>query len=182
MNLVKAEGGHPQNSTPSARGVSLTRPERAFLDRLTDPLADFDPSDPAVLALGRAALLRPEDVAFIHEWVVNQGVHWLTCEETGLNQMEGAKVFRNPAVRRIINAAADLGFCLATSALREEMEDYFTQRVRNTFLPAAVRDAAAVQLCKLKGYYPDSSGKSGAQANIQINFVNPYAAKEVVNE
>ena len=181
MDMVKADGGHPQSSTPKAPGVSLTRPERAFLDRLTDPFADFDPRDPAVLALAKAAFLRPEDVEFIHEWVVNQGVHWLACEETGLNQIEGAKIFRNPAVRRIINAAADLGFCLATSALREEMEDYFTQRVRNTFLPAAVRDAAAVQLCKLKGYYPDSSGKSAAQANIQINFVNPYA-KEAANE
>ena len=49
-----------------------------------------------------------------------------------------------------------------------------------TFLPEAVRDNAADKLAKLKGFYPDNSGKGGGQANVQINFINPYAKPEVV--
>ena len=180
MGNIENSGGHPQKSAMSAPGVSLTRPESAFLDLLIDPFADPDSGDKELLRLGRGALLREEDVAFIREWVLCQGVHWLTCDEAGIDPLLGARVFRNPAVRRIINAAAERGFCVGTSALKEELEDFFTQRMRNPYLPEAVKDNAADKLAKLKGFYPDSSGKGGGQANIQINFVNPYAQPEVV--
>ena len=163
LEEVGFRGGYPQKSSLCARGVSLTRPESAFLDRLTDPFADPDSEDEELLRLGRGALLREEDVAFIREWVSCQGVHWLSCEEAGIDRLLGARVLRNPVVRRIINAAAEL-----------------TQRMRNPFLPEAVKDNAADKLAKLKGFYPDASGKGGGQANIQINFVNPYAQSEVV--
>ena len=178
MENSEIQGVAPQKTFSRAPGVSLTHPERAFLDRLTDPFADSD--DRELLRLGRTALLREEDILFLQEWILNQGVHWLSCTEAGLTQIEGAKVFRNPVVRKIINAAAEQGYCVGTSALKEEIEDYFSQRIRNPFLPEAVRDNAADKLAKLKGFYPDNSSKGGGQANVQINFVNPYAKPEVV--
>ena len=179
MAEIENHGGYPQKSSPRAPGVSLTRPELDFLTFLTDPFADPDSADEELLRLGRNALLREEDVAFIREWVCCQGVHWLTCEEAGIDRLLGARVFRNPVVRRVINAAAERGFCVGTSAMKDELEDFFTQRMRNPFLPEAVKDNAADKLAKLKGFYPDSSGKGGGQANVQINFVNPYAQPEV---
>lgn len=183
MEKSEIQGVAPQSSSVNAPGVSLTHPERAFLSRLTDPFADSDSDIRELFRLGQTALLREDDVLFLREWILCQGVHWLSCAEAGLTQIEGAKVFRNPVVRKIINAAAEQGFCVGTSAMKEEIEDYFSQRIRNPFLPEAVRDNAADKLAKLKGFYPDNSSKSGGQANIQINFVNPYAKPEVaVNE
>lgn len=178
MDNSEIQGVAPQKTSAPTPGVSLTHPESAFLTRLTDPFADS--SDKELIRLGRTALLREEDVLFLKEWILCQGVHWLSCVEAGLTQIEGAKVFRNPVVRRIINAAAEQGYCVGTSAMKEEIEDYFSQRIRNPFLPEAVRDNAADKLAKLKGFYPDSSNKGGGQANVQINFVNPYAKPEVV--
>lgn len=176
MTLAKIEGGYPQKCDASAQGVSLTRPESAFLAALTDPFAES--TDATLNQLGQLAKLREVDVSFIREWVLCHGVHWLTCENAGVDFGEGSKIFRNPAVRRIINAAAEQGLCLGTSALKDEIEDYFTQRIRNPFLPEVIRDNAADKLAKLKGYYPDAKGQGGG-SNIQINFVNPYAAPEV---
>ena len=178
MEIAKVAGGHPQKVDDGTRGVSLTRPESAFLSRLTDPLAE--PTDEELYTLGQLARLRDVDVRFIREWVICQGVHWLTCEDAGLDFGEGSKIFRNPAVRRIINAAAEQGYCLGTSALKDEIEDYFTQRIRNPFLPEVIRDNAADKLAKLKGYYPDAKDKSGG-AQVQINFINPYATPETVS-
>ena len=179
MEKSEIQGVAPQKSSTTAPGVSLTHPERAFLARLTDPFADSDNDEADLLRLGQAALLRAEDILFIREWVLCQGVHWLSCVEAGLSQLEGARVFRNPVVRRIINAAAEQGYCVGTSAMKEELEDYFSQRIRNPFLPEAIRDNAADKLAKLKGFYPDGAGKGGGQANVQINFINPYAKSEV---
>lgn len=179
MEKSEIQGVAPQKSSTTAPGVSLTHPERAFLTRLTDPFADSDSEDTELLRLGQTALLREEDVSFLREWILWQGVHWLSCVEAGLTQIEGARVFRNPVVRRIINAAAEQGYCVGTSAMKEELEDFFSQRIRNPFLPEAVRDNAADKLAKLKGFYPDNGGKGGGQANVQINFVNPYAKPEV---
>lgn len=179
MEKSEIRGATPQNSSLTTPGVSLTHPERAFLSRLTDPFADSDSEDKELLKLGQTALLREDDVRFIREWVLCQGVHWLSCIEAGLTQIEGARVFRNPVVRRIINAAAEQGYCVGTSARKEELEDFFSQRIRNPFLPEAVRDNAADKLAKLKGFYPDNGGKGGGQANVQINFINPYAKPEV---
>ena len=180
MAELEISGGHPQKSPPSARGVSLTHPERAFLDYLFDPFAEPPEKegvlDPELSRLGRAAGLRDEDIRFISEWVLYQGVHWLSCDGAGIDPLVGARVFRNPIVRNVINAAAERGLCVGTSALKEELEDFFTQRMRNPFLPEAVQDNAADKLAKLKGFYPDSKG--GPQTNVQINFVNPYAKPE----
>ena len=171
---MAVKGGGPPNEMAAAEGVSLTRPERTFLDTLTDPLAG-EGITPALLKAGRSAGLREEDVAFIHEWVVCQGVHWLTCEHAEIAPIEGAKVFRNPVVRRIIDAAAATGFCLGTSAARDELESYYTQRIRNPFLPEALRDNAADKLAKLKGWYTDGPAKGGN--SVMIVFNDPYATR-----
>jgi hypothetical protein len=178
MDLEK-RGAYPQKRESDAPGVSLTRPERTFLAALTDPFAESTDAD--LNQLGQLAKLREADVSFIREWVLCHGVHWLTCENAGVDFGEGSKIFRNPIVRRVINAAAEQGLCLGTSAMKDEIEDYFTQRIRNPFLPEAIRDNAADKLAKLKGYYPDAKDKSGG-AQIQINFVNPYAQPEVACE
>lgn len=180
MEIAKLEGGYPQKRESNARGVSLTHPESAFLARLTDPFAEPANEDAELNRLGQIAKLREEDVAFIREWVICQGVHWLTCEDAGISFISGARIFRNPVVRRIINAAAEQGFCLGTSAMKEELEDFYTQRIRNPFLPEANKDNAADKLAKLKGYYPDAKDKSGG-AQIQINFINPYATPETTS-
>ena len=155
----------------SSNAVALTPPEQTFLTELLDPL---NVGDTAYLtAVGAKCGLRESDVAYIMEWVLNQGCHWLCCQEAGLSQMDGAQAFRNPKVRKIINEAAKQGLCNGTSALKDELEDYFSQRLRNPFMPEAVRDNAAVQLAKLKGYYPKEEGGKGS-AMVQINLVNPY--------
>ena len=180
MDICKSEGGTPQSSSTSARGVSLTRSERTFLDALIDPFAEQDSQQ--LNQLGRGAQLREEDVAYLKEWILCHGVHWLTCEQADLDSRQGARVFRNPIVRKIINAAAEQGFCVGTSALKDELEDFYSQRIRNPYLPEMIRDNAADKLAKLKGYYPDAKDKSGG-TNVQINFVNPYGnVPEVICE
>ncbi len=168
MEMVKKQPGSLTKKDPNA----LSDAERNFLSELTDPLNTGDLE--YLSAQGARCGLRPDDVAYIMEWVQNQGCHWLSCQESGLSEVEGARIFRNPKVRKIINGAAELGLCNGTSALKDELEDYFSQRLRNPFMPEALRDSAAVQLAKLKGYYPkeDNGGKGGAI--VQINLVNPY--------
>lgn len=162
----------------TAAGVSLTRPESLFLTRLVDPFSPPpDASDEELERRGAAIGLRPEDVSYIREWVMNHGAHWLTCERCDLDTREGARVFRNPIVRRIINAAAELGYCVGTSALKEELEDFFTQRVRSPYLPEALRDAAADKLAKLKGFYPDSKDKGAGGVAVQVVVMNPYSTE-----
>lgn len=176
MDLEKA-GGHPQKNEMSAPGVSLTCPESDFLALLTDPLSTADLDDLCVA--GRACKLRQMDVDYIVEWVVNHGSHLLTCEKAGLNATKGANVFRNPIVRRIINAAAERGYCLPTSAMKDEIEDFLSQQMRNPFIPDSLRESAAEKLAKLKGY---TDTKSNGGAVVQIVVGDPYAAnsKEVV--
>lgn len=168
MNLVKKDNGAMTKQDANA----LTETEQTFLTELVDPLNTGDLE--YLSSQGARCGLRPDDVAYIMEWVQNQGCHWLSCQESGLSEVEGARIFRNPKVRKIINGAAKLGLCNGTSALKDELEDYFSQRLRNPFMPEALRDSAAVQLAKLKGYYPkeDTGGKGGAV--VQINLVNPY--------
>jgi hypothetical protein len=103
MDLMEKKGGTPQNEISQRAGVSLTRPERTFLDAMTDPLSTSDLDD--LVNMGRACGLRIKDVEYIVEWVRNHGAHLLTCEKAHLNAEQGANVFRNPIVRRIINAA-----------------------------------------------------------------------------
>jgi hypothetical protein len=169
MELTKTQENRMAQTDPTA----LSAEEQKFLSELLDPLNAGDL--PYLSAQGAKCGLRPDDVAYVCEWVLNQGCHWLSCQESGLSEVEGARIFRNPKVRRIINGAAKLGLCNGTSALKEEIEDYFSQRLRNPFMPEALRDNAASQLAKLKGYYPkeDNGGKGGAV--VQINITNPYA-------
>ena len=132
--------------------------------------------------LGEECGLREIDVRYIREWVVDHGIHWLTCSNAEIDDdMEGKRVFRNPVVRRILNAAADSGVCVGTTATKEELADFYTQRIRCPHLADSVRDNAADKLAKLLGYYPDSAAKGGGTANVQINLVNPYATPPVVD-
>jgi len=207
MAMAANSGGHPQNAALTAAGVSLAHPELLFLTALVRivnpklpaaselpelpaPKEEYDPfglpvkynrAKPDLYALGKDAGLRPIDVAYIKEWVVDQGVHWLTCENVGLDDdMEGRRVFRNPVVRRVINAAQAIGLCNGTTASKEELADWYTQRIRSPHLPEAVKDNAADKLAKLLGYYPDATAKNGGSTNVQINFVNPYPSSQPV--
>lgn len=169
MEIAKQNDGKLKKTDPNV----LTAEEQNFLVELVDPLNAGDTE--YLAAQGARCGLRLDDVVYIMEWVQNQGCHWLSCQDSGLSEVQGAKIFRNPKVRKIINGAAKLGLCNGTSALKEELEDYFSQRLRNPFMPEALRDNAAVQLAKLKGFYPkeDNGGKGGAM--VQINLVNPYS-------
>lgn len=177
--MAEVDGAYPQKNENGARGVSLTQPERTFLDALLSPIGY---TDEELNALSAKANLTKDEGLYIEEWIVHHGVHWLTCENPKLNNVLNAQSLRNPKIRRIIDAAADQGLCVHTSACKEELEDYFTQRIRNPFLPDTVRDNAALQLAKLKGYFPDEKGKGGTAA-VQIILANPYGdTKAVVNE
>ena len=194
---TREQAGRGEIARTAAAGGSLTLTERRFVDHLIDPFAApavpadvaFAPRSVPVSAkksgppprdltldrLGAAAGLRKEDIDYIIEWVVFRGVHWLACESASIEAEMGARVFRNPAVRRIINFAAERGFCRATSALKEELEDFFTQRMRATYLPEATRDNAADKLAKLKGFYPDAKNAAlGGTAAVQIVIADPY--------
>ena len=178
MDLMEKAGSCPRNEVSQVSGAKLTQPERDFLDLMTDPLSSATNFD--LYLPGRACRLRQRDVDYILEWVNNHGAHLLACSDAKLTPTQGADVFRNPTVRRIINAAAERGYCLPTSALKEEIEDFLSQQMRNPTIPDSLRESAAEKLAKLKGFYPDNSGKGGGQANVQINFINPYAKPEVV--
>lgn len=131
--------------------------------------------------LGREAGLRDRDVRYIREWVVDKGVHWLACDDLGIQERsEGYAVFRNPVVRRILTAASVLGLCNGPTASKEELADWYTQQMRSPGLDLSDRISAADKLAKLMGYYPDG-GKGGGSTNVQINFVNPYAQPPVVD-
>lgn len=161
--------------------VRLTAGEERFLARLTDPfLADASPHvrDRELDVKAAVIGLREEDVDYIREWVLCHGIHWLTCDSLKLDPRLGARVFRNPIVRRIINAAAAQGLCLGTSAFKDELEDYFTQRMRDPALPETIRDNAAMQIAKLKGFYPDNRGAQGGSAAVQIVINDPYGRVE----
>lgn len=171
MESLEIGGGHPPKKIDSAPGVSLTRPESAFLDALSDPLSTAQ----SLRRLGAAAFLRVADVNYIREWVINHGAHFVVCEVANIDAAEGARIFRNPVVRKVINAAAERGMCLPTSSVKEELEDYWTQRMRSPWLPEMIRDNAADKLAKLKGFYPDAKTAAMGGSAIQINLVNPYA-------
>jgi len=176
--------GRGEIARTAAAGESLTHAESLFLERLLDPLAEASSPvakivDKELNRRGAAAGLRGEDIDYIREWVVCRGVHWLSCEKAAVEAEIGTRVFRNPAVRRIINAAAERGLCVATSALKEELEDYFTQRMRAAHLPDGIRDNAAVQVAKLKGFYPDAkTAAAGGSAAVQIVINDPYGRVE----
>jgi hypothetical protein len=132
--------------------------------------------DEELRRLGEKAGLREIDVNYIKGWVVYQGVHWNACACTGVDEdMEGTRVFRNPVVRKILNAASELGLCNGTTATKEEVADFYTQRMRSPILPDAVRDNAADKLARLLGYYPKENGGGQGVVNVQINCLNPYA-------
>lgn len=174
MRLMEKAGGDPQNEISPAAGVSLTRPESDFLSALTDPLSTASIYD--LYQAGRACRLRQRDVDYIAEWVNNHGAHLLACSDAGLTPTQGAEVFRNPIVRKIINAAAEGGYCLPTSAFKEEIEDFLSQQMRNPSIPDSLRESAADKLAKLKGY---TDTKSAGGTAIQIVVGDPYAGQGV---
>jgi hypothetical protein len=137
---------------------------------LADPFSASDTAD--LIKSGRACGLREIDIDYIIEWVRNHGSHLLTCEDAKLNATQGANVFRNPLVRRIINAAAERGYCLPTSAMKDEIEDFLSQQMRNPFVPDSLRESAAERLAKLKGYLDT---KSAGGATVQIVVGDPYS-------
>jgi hypothetical protein len=49
-------------------------------------------------------------------------------------------------------------------------------------MPEVLRDNAARELAKMKGYYPKETSSGGGNTLVQINMVNPYAEVEVANE
>jgi len=172
-------GVAPQELATEPAGVSLTRQERRFLRILymyttrtnDNRLKEFDEK---LVRFGDRIGLRPVDVAYIKEWVVCKGEHWMACEKAGIPyELDMRKAYRNPQVRRMINAAAEKGLCFSTVASRDELADFYTQRIRSEALPEAFRDNAAASLARLMGYNPDE-GKSGGNVNVMINCVNPY--------
>lgn len=202
MTKNELMGVAPKNLADDAQGVSLTHPQAAFLDVLLDVLArngrpgytadasgDFTCYDEknrcmygrkgkkvrVLYEAGDAIGLNEEEVNFIREWVLNKGIYWLTAEKAGLGEgLEARLAFRNPVVRLIINAAAERGVCVGTVASKDEVADYYTQRMRSESLPQVLRDRAAEGLSKLLGYYPKDGSGGGQTVNVQINCVNPY--------
>jgi hypothetical protein len=176
-------GCHPQeipSQTPGVSSVSTLSPdlspaESSFIEAVFRVVKGVAENQKEMYSLGKACELRPLDVRYIREWVICHGVHWMACEKAGVeDNAEGRKVFRNPVVRRVINALSEMGVCQATVATKEEVADYFTQRMRSPYLPEPVKDNAAHRLAQLMGYYPENGGKGSVEANVQINFVNPY--------
>jgi hypothetical protein len=172
--MMEIEGGTPQKSGDSARGVSLTRPESAFLAFLApDPNRDDDAFTNAGFALG----LTEEEISYIDEWVFHHGVHWETCESAGFDAQVGHRVIRNPLVVKLLTAASEKGLCVGLYPSREEIAFYEGQRLRNPFLPISIQQKSSEILMKLFGYAVDSKGGGGATVNIVVS--NPYAAVNV---
>lgn len=162
MDNLAESGGHPQKADGGARGVVLTQAELVFLELLSDPLRD----DESFASAGHAAGLTDEQIGYVEEWVANHGVHWLTCESAGYDPKVGARVFRNPLVSKIINAAADRGMCVGTIPSKEEVAGFLGQQLRNPFLPVATQQKAAETLAKMMGYFP--AGSDGPRVGVQV--------------
>ena len=208
MSKYDLTGVAPQNAETDRRGVSLTHSESRFLEALVDlydktgepGYPDFGdrhapgsenidiskrepksapPALVRVFDLGKEIGLGGLEVNYLREWILAKGVHWLSAERVGLGEdLQARRVFRNPVVRRIINAAAETGVCMGTVATKEELADWFTQRMRSEMLPESIKDNAADKLARLMGWYPKDSGGGSGNVNVQINCVNPYG-KEV---
>jgi len=197
-------GVAPQNLATDAQGVSLTPPQLAFFEALLDmmkhlgergyqkkgklgednfgkmyilPAKGYAQKEKVqnLYNLGSEIGLSEKEVDYIQEWVLNKGIHWLTAEKAGLGEgMEARLAFRNPVVRTMINYASERGMCVGTVASKDEVADYYTQRMRSFSLPQVLRDRAAEGLSKLMGYYPKEGAGGGQTVNVQINCVNPY--------
>ena len=164
MTKTDIVGVAPQNADGGAAGVSLSRTERFFLECLTDPMRD----NKKLVQVGCTVKLRPMDVEFITEWINNHGAMWAICEITDMTPRQITAIFRNPQVRKIINAAADLGICLHTGAGKEEIVDYHSQTMRDDSNPKAIRQKASEEISKLQGFYNDKRGEGGMSVNIAI--------------
>lgn len=128
------------------------------------------PDRERLLRLGRRAGLDEKDVDYVRFWVVERDLE----ETSATTDKEAKRMFRNPVIRRIINAAAALGLCNGTAATKEEIADFYTRRMRCEVLPEAIRTDAADKLAKLMGYNPKGEGGQGS-VTVQINCVDPYA-------
>lgn len=130
-----------------------------------------NPTHDELVRLGRKAGLNEMEVDYIRYWVVDREMFYLLHGK----DREGKIVLRNPAVRRVINEAARLGYCTGTTASKEEIADFYTQRMRCEILPDNIRNDAADKLAKLMGYNPKGEGGQGS-VTVQINCIDPYAA------
>jgi len=128
------------------------------------------PDRERLLRLGRKAGLDEKDVDYVRFWVVERDLE----ETSATTDKEAKRMFRNPVIRRVINAAAALGLCNGTTASKEEIADFYTRRMRCEVLPEAIRTDAADKLAKLMGYNPKGEGGQGS-VTVQINCIDPYA-------
>ena len=174
-------GVAPQKLATDAAGVSLTRSQSTFLRVLLHLFKHREDEKEkdlqnALLRAGERIGLSRAETLYIKEWVVCRGLHWMTVEKIGLKQgeLEQRKAFRNPLVRRLINVMSERGVCVGTVASKEELADFYTQRIRSEWMPEVLRESAAVNLAKLMGYNPDDGNGGGGTVNVQINCVNPY--------
>jgi len=129
-----------------------------------------NPTRDELVRLGRKAGLEEGDVDYIRYWVVERDMDEIKVTV----DREAKRMFRNPVIRRIINAAASLGLCNGTTATKDEIADFYTRRMRCEVLPEAVRTDAADKLAKLMGYNPKGEGGQGS-VTVQINCIDPYA-------
>ena len=138
--------------------------------RAKKPYQKKTPGREELIRLGRRARLNEQEVEYIRYWVVDREMFFLLHGK----DTEGRIVLRNPAVRRVINEAARLGYCTGTTATKDEIADFYTQRMRCEVLPDNIRQDAADKLAKLMGYNPKGEGGQGS-VTVQINCVDPYA-------
>lgn len=162
------EGVTPQKRDLARAGVSLTRPERDFLNLLADPFRD----DEQFLRAARVLQFSSDHLAYLEEWIMNKGQHWAACEQMGVSYSAGMVLARNPAFIRIIDAAAERGLCKGSVALKDEILFYLTQDLRNIATSVKDRRELAKEIAELQGYYPDKKSGGGTQINIVIG--DPY--------
>lgn len=161
-------GAAPQKCDVARAGVSLTRPERDFLNLLADPFRD----DEKFLRAAQALQFSSDHLAYLEEWIMNKGQHWAACETMGISYSAGMVLARNPAFIRIIDAAAERGLCKGSVALKDEILFYLTQDLRDIATTVKDRRELAKEIAELQGYYPDRRGGGGTQVNIVIG--DPY--------
>ena len=160
-------------SKPPEGAPKLSKPEKKFVESLVDPLSV---QSGTLDRLGAKCGLTSNDVAYIYEWVICKGIHWLSGERAKLSEIEAASALRNPVVQRVIDYAASLGFCTSTSATKGELLFILTQWARNPHLSNELRDKAIDRIAKLEGFYPDTKNGSSGSGQVIINIANPYGS------
>lgn len=177
VTTSRNEGVHPPKAIECGEGVSLTHTEHEFLEVLT---CGEKNNIRRVNSLAMKAGLEPEDIEFIRRWKEYNGIFWLMRDSLMENPMPGVRcgtelerIYTRPVVRKFIGLAAERGWCRGVVALKDEIAEYHTQRLRNHLVDDRAAADSAKELAKLEGYYPDERGGSGG-VTIQIALANPY--------